>query len=94
MIKEYKVDFEKKRKLKRLQIRKHPKWEKRKLIRYSLIFIMTMLLVGSIILPWTRKELFVKDIMSYTMNNEDIINIFIFKSIKKYLCRWNKLSFR
>jgi cbb3-type cytochrome oxidase subunit 3 len=78
MIKEYKVDFEKKRKLKRLQIRKHPKWEKRKLIRYSLIFIMTMLLVGSIILPWTRKELFVKDIMSYTMNNEDIINIMFF----------------
>ncbi len=45
MTKEYKVNYSEKKRIKRKQIRKHPKWDKRKWVRYGLVVILILLLI-------------------------------------------------
>lgn len=56
MTKEYKVNYSEKKRIKRKQIRKHPKWEKRKWVRYILIVIVIATLIILPSLPWTATE--------------------------------------
>ncbi len=45
MTKEYKVNYSEKKRIKRKQIRNHPKWDKRKWVRYGLVVILILLLI-------------------------------------------------
>ncbi len=56
MTKEYKVNYSEKKRIKRKQIRNHPKWDKRKWVRYILIFIVIAALIILPSLPWTATD--------------------------------------
>jgi len=56
MVKEYRVDNIKMKKIIQDRIKKHPKWKKRKWIRYILIFIAIAALIIMPSLPWTATE--------------------------------------
>ncbi|WP_346894396.1 hypothetical protein [Clostridium sp. UBA7503] len=56
MTKEYKVNHKEKRRIKKKQIRKHPKWKKRKWVRYILIVVVIASLIILPSLPWTATE--------------------------------------
>ncbi len=56
MTKEYKINYSEKKRIKRKQIRKHPKWEKRKWVRYILIVIVIATLIILPSLPWTATD--------------------------------------
>lgn len=53
MTKEYKVNHKEKGRIKRKQIRRHPKWKKRRWVRYILIVILIAALIILPSLPWT-----------------------------------------
>jgi hypothetical protein len=56
MVKEYRVDSRKRKKLIQDRIKKHPKWKKRKWVRYTLIVIVIAALIIMPSLPWTATE--------------------------------------
>jgi len=56
MVKEYRVDDRKRKKLIQDRIKKHPKWKKRKWVRYTLIFIVIAALIIMPSLPWTATK--------------------------------------
>ncbi len=56
MTKEYKVNYSEKKRIKRKQIRNHPKWDKRKWVRYILIVIVIAALIILPSLPWTATD--------------------------------------
>jgi len=56
MTKEYKVNYSEKKRIKIKQIRKHPKWDKRKWVRYILIVIVIATLIILPSLPWTATD--------------------------------------
>ncbi|WP_346894394.1 hypothetical protein [Clostridium sp. UBA7503] len=56
MVKEYRVDNIKMKKIIQDRIKKHPKWKKRKWVRYILIFIVIAALIIMPSLPWTATK--------------------------------------
>jgi hypothetical protein len=56
MVKEYRVDNIKMKKIIQDRIKKHPKWKKRKWVRYTLIVIVIAALIIMPSLPWTATE--------------------------------------
>ncbi len=56
MVKEYRVDNRKRKKLIQDRIKKHPKWKKRKWVRYTLIVIVIAALIIMPLLPWIATD--------------------------------------
>ncbi len=56
MVKEYRVDNRKRKKLIQDRIKKHPKWKKRKWVRYILIVIVIAALIIMPLLPWIATD--------------------------------------
>ncbi len=56
MTKEYKVNHKEKARIKKKQIRKHPKWKTRRWVRYILIAILIAALIILPSLPWTATD--------------------------------------
>ncbi|GEM_PF-530598 len=56
MVKEYRVDNIKMKKIIQDRIKKHPKWKKRKWVRYILIFIVIAALIIMPLLPWIATD--------------------------------------
>jgi len=52
MVKEYKVDNIKMKKIIQDRIKKHPKWKKRKWVRYGLVVTLILLLIIIPALGW------------------------------------------
>ena len=56
MVKEYRVDNRKMKKIINNRIKNHPKWKKRKWVRYTLIFVLIISLIAIPSFPWTATE--------------------------------------